>query len=162
MTRTAALAISLLLMTVDAGWAAGGSASGSGALALAALVAANSPVVSSSDKKVLAALFAGNVGVPYPAGKKIAVKADSVTCLAGDVDITRHSCDLMFGKKKITLSGRAAHEIYATLVEVGVPSDGAAGTIYEALSQLNCTIDPNEVEQRDGGGASCQFAPGGA
>jgi hypothetical protein len=159
MIRAVLIAMSLLL-TIETGWADGSSATGSGALALAALVAANSPAVSANDKKALAALFAGNVGVSYPAGKKIVVKADSITCLAGDVDITRHSCDLVFGKKKITLTGRAAHEIYATLVEVGVPSDGAAGTIYEALSQLNCTIDPNEVKQRAGGGATCQFAPG--
>jgi hypothetical protein len=159
MSRAIALAISLLV-TIEAGWAAGGSASGSGALALAALVGANSPLLSSSGKTVLAALFAGNVGLSYPAGKKIVVKADSVTCLAGDVDITRHSCDLVFGKTKVTFTGRPAHEIYATLVEVGVPADGALGTIYEALSQLSCTIDPTEVKQRAGGGATCQFTPG--
>ena len=34
------------------------------------------------------------------------------------------------------------HELFATIAEVGVKPDGAAGTIYEGLSQLACTIDP--------------------
>jgi hypothetical protein len=37
--------------------------------------------------------------------------------------------------------------------------DGAAGSIFEALSNLKCTIDPNEVKQKSGGGAECQYAP---
>jgi hypothetical protein len=40
-----------------------------------------------------------------------------------------------------------AHELYATLVETGAPSDGAAGTIHESISHLLCTIDPNAIRQ---------------
>jgi len=60
----------------------------------------------------------------------------------------------------VNLKGRRAHELFATIGEVGVPADGAAGTIFEALSYLDCTINPHEIEQRAGGGASCSFDPG--
>jgi hypothetical protein len=50
--------------------------------------------------------------------------------------------------------------MYATLIENGVPGDSAAGTLFESLSQLSCTIDPNVIDQRAGGGASCNFTPG--
>jgi len=38
-----------------------------------------------------------------------------------------------------------------------VPSDGAAGSIFEAVSNLGCTIDPGEVKQKGGGGAHCTW-----
>jgi hypothetical protein len=41
-----------------------------------------------------------------------------------------------------------------------VPPDGAAGTMFEALSHLDCTINPHEIPQKAGGGASCSFDPG--
>jgi hypothetical protein len=130
---------------------------GSGALALAALVAANSPSLTSTDKQTMAALFDGQLDQPFPAGKKIIVKADSITCRAGDVDISFQGCGLAFGAQTISLTGRKAHELYATLAEVGVPSDGAAGTIYESLTNLTCAIDLDAIKQRGGGGADCLF-----
>ena len=39
-------------------------------------------------------------------------------------------------------------------------ADGAAGTMFEALSHLDCTINPQEIQQKAGGGASCSFDPG--
>jgi len=42
----------------------------------------------------------------------------------------------------------------------GVPSDGAAGSVFESLSKLNCTIDPAEIKQKAGGGANCAFETG--
>jgi hypothetical protein len=48
----------------------------------------------------------------------------------------------------------------ATLAEIGVEPDGAAGSTFESVSNLKCTIDPNEVKQKaGGGGAECQYAP---
>ena len=41
----------------------------------------------------------------------------------------------------------------------GVPSDGAAGTIYEGLANLKCTLDPQAIKQNDGGGAECSYDP---
>jgi hypothetical protein len=136
------------------------SASGGTGLALAALVAEHSPLLDAQQKNVLARLLDGNPAVTYPANAKIRVAADSVVCRASNVDITAHSCELGFGGKKITVAGRKAHELYATLTEAGVPSDGAAGTIFEGLSHLACTIDPNEIKQTSGGGADCTFDPG--
>ena len=138
-------------------WAA--STMGHSALALAGVVAPHALALSHKDKAVIAALFDGH-DPAFPAGQKISVKADSVTCFAGDVSINTFSCDLTFGKSTIKLTGRKANEIYATLIEAGVPSDGAAGKIYESVAQLDCTIDPNEIKQNTGGGASCSFMPG--
>ena len=135
-------------------------ASGTAGLALAALVGAHSPALGWMDKHVLALMLDGNLNFVYPANKKIVVKADSVVCRASNIDISAHSCVLTFGVKKANLAGRAAHELYATVIEVGVPGDGAAGSVFEALKTLVCTIDPNGVKQRDGSGASCTFVPG--
>ena len=85
------------------------------------------------------------------------MRAEAVTCRVSDVDITYHSCELSFGGKKESLTGRKARERYATLVEVGVPSDGAAGSIYEGIANLDCTVDPGAVKQEAGGGAACKF-----
>jgi hypothetical protein len=55
------------------------------------------------------------------------------------------------------LTGRAAHELFATLIEVGVPLEGSAGQVHEILTNFVCTADPNEVKQQDGGRAACKF-----
>ena len=75
------------------------------------------------------------------------------------MDIASHSCDLSFGGQVISLPGRSAHELFATLAEIGVEPDGAAGSVFEAVSNLKCTVDPNQVKQKAGGGAECQYAP---
>jgi hypothetical protein len=129
-------AVPLLL----AGNAAGAAtAAGPPALALAALVAERAPSLGLAQKQVIARLFDGDIqGVPSYSGK-IAVTADSVVCRASDVDITARSCKLSFGAKTVTLLGRRAHELSATIAEAGVASDGAAGSIYESLTHLSCT-----------------------
>lgn len=152
--RLVLLALPLLILAQQA-MAAG--VEGNGALALSELVGANSPALSNDDKAVLAALFDGHVDGPFPAHEKIVVKAGSITCKASDVDIAHHVCTLAFGSRTSALAGRAAHELFATLIEVGVRPEGAAGTIYTGLSRLDCTIDPAEIARRDGGGATCSF-----
>jgi hypothetical protein len=103
-------------------------------------------------KSALMKLLDGKTDFSFPAGKAITVAAQKITCRAGNVDITSHSCDLTFGGQVVSLKGRSAHEI-------GVQPDGASGSIFKALSNLKCTIDPNEVKQKSGGGAECQYAP---
>jgi len=44
------------------------------------------------------------------------------------------------------------------LTDMGVASDGAAGTIYVSVNKLQCVIDPAKVAQKDGGGADCVYA----
>jgi hypothetical protein len=143
-----------LLLATAAAFA--GSIDGSSALALAALVAEHSPNVKAGDKLLLEKFLNGRV---YSYRKKINVAASGITCKASNVDITSHQCDLTFGEKKLTTHGRKAHELYATLTEAGVPPDSAAGSTFEAVSNLDCTIDPAEVKQKRGGGAHCTFAP---
>lgn len=140
--------------------ASAATATGGSALALASLVADQSPSVRARDRTVLARLFNGNAGAVFPVGRKIEVRADSVVCRSSNVDITQHGCTLTFGARTVSIQGRRAHELYATIAEIGVPSDGAAGSIYEAVSQLACIVEPQVVEQRGGGGANCTFKPG--
>ena len=135
------------------------TADGNGALALAALVGETSPLLGASDKAVLAKFLNSQTNVTYPAGQTISVAAGKLTCRAGNVDLTSHSCELAFDSKTVMLSGRRAHELYATLAEIGVQADGAAGSTFEAVSNLKCAVDPNEVKQKSGGGAHCDYSP---
>ena len=155
--RPVVLGTASLLLGTTAAYA--GSVDGSSALALAALVAEQSPIVKATDKTLLAKFLNGGANAPYASKDKITVAADAVSCKSSNVDITIHDCDLTFGTKKITTHGRRAHELYATLAEAGVPSDGAAGSIFEAVSNLNCTIDPAAVMEKAGGGAHCTYDP---
>ncbi len=151
--RVGVVAIALIL---GAGPAFAQSAEGSSALALAAIVGGGSPVLSASQKTVLARLFSGKRA---PAGaSKLTVSADAILCRTGNVDITAFGCDLTFGARKLHLSGRNANELYATLGDAGVADDGALGTIYRGLYKLSCTIDPHAIAQDDGGGARCAYA----
>jgi hypothetical protein len=136
---------------------------GNGALALAALVAEYTPppLLTGTQKSTMARLFNG-ILTPPPPSATIVVKADNVVCRTSNVDITEHSCALTFGPRTVNLKGRRAHELYATIGEVGVAPDGAAGSVFESLSNLNCTIKPSEIAERAGGGASCTFNPGAA
>ncbi|MGY8668119.1 hypothetical protein Q3C01_37940 [Bradyrhizobium sp. UFLA05-109] len=132
--------------------------SGSTALALAGIIAPLSPILASAEKKAIAMLFAANNDVPYK--KPIVVTADRIVCRTGNVDITVRNCEVTFGKKVKTVNGSTANEVYATEALAGVPADGAAGSNFESLSKLSCTIDPNAIRQKDGSGASCTFQPG--
>lgn len=154
------LLVALLLFSLAMPARAQSTAQGADALAIAALVAAHAPQLAAADKKAIAAMFNGQPNVSYPAGKTITVTADSLVCSAGDVDITAHSCVLTFGTSTVNLAGCKAHELFATIAELGVPPDGAAGRSYESLSHLVCTIDPGQIKQEGGGGATCQFTPG--
>jgi len=61
---------------------------------------------------------------------------------------------------KQTINRRRASEILATEAMAGVPSDGAAGSVTESPSKLNCTLDPAEIKQKAGGRATCSFEMG--
>jgi hypothetical protein len=134
-------------------------AAGHAALALAVVVGDDSPHLSRYTRLDLALLLEDK---PLLHGKHalITVKADSVVCQAGDVDLAAYSCTLTFGTIKRTRTGRRANELFATLIEAGVPSDGAAGHIFESVSKLECKLDPKALAGKDGSGATCTFQPG--
>ena len=133
--------------------------SGPGASALAGVVAPHETGLSAAKRLVISKSFAGH-HPSYPAGQKIIIKANKIVCRQSNVAINQRSCALTFGSHNVNLTGRPSHEIFATLIEAGVPSDGAAGSVFETLTALTCTIDPNEISQNTGGGASCTFTPG--
>ena len=155
MKRALCLAIPLMLMSVPV-WAA--QSTGNGALALAALIGAEDPALSSEQKSVLAHFLDSQTNMTLPAGvRTITVKADKIRCRMGDVDIGLHDCALTFGTKTVTKAGSAGQMFLATMQENGVQSDGAAGTIYYTVAPITCTIDAAQVQSHDGGGAKCTF-----
>ena len=152
---TACLAAALALANAPADAA---SANGGSALALATLVADQSPTLGGSERRLLKRLLNGRSS--GRSASKIMVEADSVVCRVSNVDITSRSCSLVFGKETITLTGRRSHELYATLIEVGVQPQGAAGSMIAGIKTFKCTIDPQEIKQKAGGGAECSFDVG--
>ncbi len=128
---------------------------GNSALSLAALVGLHSPHLGGGEKRLLRLYLDSRA--PRTKAKKFVVAADEVTCRISNVDITAHSCNLTFRGRRVAIRGRRAHELYATLVENGIPGDGGAGSLYESLRGLVCTIDPAAVASRGGGGVSCDF-----
>src|SRR5690242_1213055 len=150
------LALSFSLIAAVSAHAA--DISGSTALALAGVIAPLSPTLSGAEKKAVAMLFAANADIPYK--KPVVVTADKIVCRTGNVDITVRTCEVTFGKKVRTVNGPTANEIFATEALAGIPPDGAAGSNFESLSKLSCTIDPNAIRQKDGSGADCTFQPG--
>jgi hypothetical protein len=155
MKHTNFFALAILILIAGSASASAATISGSPALALAAVVAAHSPILSPAERKTVAAIFDGKGAGPYK--DKITVTADKIVCLAGNVDIAARSCEVTFGKQTETFTGRAANELFATEVFAGVPSDGAAGKIYESVSKLKCTLDPKAIAQNDGSGADFSY-----
>lgn len=154
--RSTIIAISIALAAGSTARAA--TISGSTALALAGVVAPLSPLLSSGERKAVAMLFAANSDIPYR--KPIVVTADKIVCRTGNVDITTRSCEVTFGRKVKRVNGSTANAIFATEALAGVPGDGAAGSNFESLSRLKCTLDPNAIRQKDGSGADCAFETG--
>jgi hypothetical protein len=128
------------------------------ALALAAVIAQHSPLLSAYEKKVIAGLFNGNANAGAASKKKLSITADSVVCRVSNVDLTARSCEIIFKTGKSTsFKGREANEVFATLAMAGVASDGAAGSIFETVKKLNCSLDPAVIKDKAGGGAECSF-----
>jgi len=113
---------------------------------------------------VIARLFRGNTNFVFTPNTKIPVVADSIVWKSSNVDITMRDCELIFSKGNKTwnrsLSGPQANEIIATAIAAGATSEGAAGSIIENISKLDCTIDPNEIMKKAGGGSQCTFETG--
>jgi hypothetical protein len=160
MRRIITLLIAAPVMAATASAADGQQSDGSTALALAGLVGIQSPDVTAADKALLLKYLNGQAHAPHKAGKVVTVKAASVSCRSSNVDITSHSCTLKFGAREKALSGRAAHELYATLIEAGVEPDGAAGSVFVSVNALNCEVNSDEVDASAGGGARCGFDAG--
>jgi hypothetical protein len=132
---------------------------GHAALALGVIIGDDSPLLGGAAKIKLMRLL-DDKKLEHGKHETIIVKADSVVCQAGDVDLAAFSCTLTFGKVTRTGTGRRANELFATLIEAGVPSDGAAGHVYEAVHALECKLDPNKLAGKDGSGADCTFQAG--
>jgi hypothetical protein len=152
LTRLTTLAFALLLV----GGSAASAGTAGGSAALAGVVATYSPLLSAGEKKAVAAFFARNASFPYK--NKISVTADKIVCRISNVDIAARSCELTFKKATHTIKGREANELYATEVFAGAPSDGAAGSIFESLSKLNCTLEAG-IKDKGAAGADCSYEP---
>jgi hypothetical protein len=157
MKRMAVLAVGIVLAISSA---AAETATGNSALALASLVAEQSAVLSLDDRSVMGQLIHASPNFTYLPNKKISVEADAVVCRQSNVDLTERSCELTFGAKKVTVMGRKAQALFATIAEIGVAPDGAAGKSFESLSHLACSVDVGEIKQKTGGGVDCKYQPG--
>jgi len=146
-----------IIVVQHAASAAPGTASGPTGFALAAVIAQHSTMMRPFDKRVIARLFRGNTAFGFTPNTTISVDADTVVCRVSNVDLTSRSCELTFGSRKHALTGREANEIFATAVAAGVAAEGAAGSSILGISKLRCTIDPNVIMQKAGGGADCSF-----
>jgi len=140
--------------------AAPSTTGGYGGLALAGLVAEHEPGLGPHRRHVMNALLNGSNGLSFPSGQKISIRADKIACRASNVAISQRSCELTFGARVETIKGRRANELFATMIEAGVAGDAGAGSVFESLAHLDCAIDPNEVRQNAGGGASCTYDAG--
>jgi hypothetical protein len=157
MRKQATLALCLTLAAMSSASAAPATASGSVALALAAVVAQHSPQLAAHDRQTIARLFAGDGNFFVKSSKPISVTADEIVCRTSNVDIAARSCAMTFKGAKRSVKGAKANELFATLATAGVTPEGAAGSNFENISKLNCTIDPDEIRQKSGGGADCSF-----
>ena len=154
MTGTSAAILLLAAFGPTPAAAAPVSVSGSTALAVAAVIAQHSRLLSVFEKRAIAGLFNGKAR----AGKKLTVTAESIVCRVGNVDITERSCEMTFDKGSRTLKGREANEVNATLTAAGAVAQGAAGSMIQTVTKLSCTLDPNVIKENSGGGADCSFA----
>ena len=114
-TRTSAALFLLAAFGLTPAAAAPVSVTGSTALAVAAVIAPYSPLLSAHEKRAIAGLFDGNAR----AGNKLTVTAESIICRVSNVDITARSCEMTFDKGTRTLKGREANEVNATLSRGG-------------------------------------------
>lgn len=139
----------------SAALAAPATTTGATALAVAAVVAQYSPLLSAYEKRLIAGIFGGNVKAGDK--RKLSVAAETVTCRISDVAIAERSCELSFKKGKRSLKGREANEVYATLASAGIVAEGAAGSMIQTVTKLNCALDPAVIKDNSGGGADCSF-----
>ncbi len=129
---------------------------GPSALALAGVVAASDPTLDRLSRLRIADLFNGKT----VNGGSLSVKAISIHCHQSNVAIETRSCTLTFDPHTVTLSGRLAAELFATLALAGVPGDAGAGSMFESLKTLDCQLDPHAIAGQDGGGAKCTYEAG--
>jgi hypothetical protein len=164
MTTSSFKELAALVLCFAIGQSAGSSparaatltASGPSALALAAVVASHASQLGAFDRRAMSGLLDGRRLV-ITRVNKITVTADSIVCKTNDADITARSCELAFRTHKRNISGRDANELYGTLAVAGVVAKGAASSIVESVTNLQCTIDPVLIEKKSGGGATCTF-----
>lgn len=130
----------------------GGVSQGSGSLMLASLIAPYEPSLDGKRRAALTAL--GDNGASI--FERIELNAANVSCRTSNVAIGAYGCDLKFANGATTaLKGRKAHELYATMLENGVPVEGAAGSMQTQINELKCVIEPRVLAQNSGGGAYC-------
>jgi hypothetical protein len=120
-------------------------------------VAQRSPLLTEVEKRAIAKLAGGDFAPEPQKLSSIAVTATSLDCRASAVDITSRSCGIRFDHQAVVLKGREANELFATLLEVNLVPNGAAGSVFIGLRQLNCLVEPDELRLKGGGGVTCDF-----
>ena len=132
---------------------------GAHAILLAGEVGAVSPALDSAQKLRTARIYDGTWSRDrnFGARPRINVNATRVHCQWSNVDITSARCSFTFGSRQRITTGMKAHHMIAALHVVGVEGEGAAGSVHFQIENLACRLTPNEISQRAGGGATCNF-----
>jgi hypothetical protein len=137
--------------------AVAGALSGKDALALATLVAKQSPNVSAQDKTALANLRDGRSSVGGPSDKKIDIRADAIFCKMSRYEAPELSCELSFDAKTVKTLGHNAEALYDAVPQDAV--SGAMGEYFAELSNLNCVVELAKVRRGAEDGAKCAYDP---
>lgn len=125
---------------------------GQEALALAVVVGRHSTTLPAPSRALLVQV--GNGGASR-AGQFVV--AAGVHCLTHPSLMNDWSCDLAFANRTVRVTGLAAHEVIATLLENGVAGDGAMGAYGYEVTHLRCTISPRLIANHDEDGARCDW-----
>ena len=133
--------------------------SGAHAVMLAGEVAAISTALDSAQKLRTSRIYDGTWSRDRHFGTRptLYINAHGIHCRWSNVDITSARCEFNFGDRRRTTTGIKAHRMIAALHVVGVRGDGAAGSVHFRIDHLECRLVPNEISQRAGGGARCNF-----
>lgn len=149
------LTVTIVATATRAAFAAPHVAAASSAISLAALVAAQSPSLSATQKREMLDLLDDTL--PAPSASPVVVRVQRIVCHVGDVNLMARGCALSFGSRSVSLTGASANALIAAMAEANVITNGAAGTVYRSLSSLACTIDFSEIRRMTGGGVNCTY-----
>ena len=132
---------------------------GGRAVALAAQLADLVPLPAATKRAAKLAL-----AKPCKAGGSdtLTIAAQKIVCHESHVATGSFSCEVTpaAGPAR-TITGRAAHELKATLAEAGVRPEGAAGREIAAAEDVTCTLDMKALAECGGGGATCSMRGSG-
>ncbi len=125
---------------------------GHSALALAAVIAPSSPLLSEADKMLIAQLYDGQMRSDEV---EIVIKADALFCTSSFKNLLLHKCTLDFSGTKVQLFGRQSRELEMMAKFAGIDVDATGNSNF--FQRIECRLEPSKIAKRDGSGAVCTW-----